>query len=269
MTALTSRPYDIRVIDFETSDLPEKGGKIIEIGTTDLQLILNEKAEKIGIIFPKDSTSFRCGLPEGVKIDNAAKATHGIWENELPGSWTKCHSTDLECLTQCEQATTRKYDYFIAHNSKFEEDMFKAYGVTPPPFICTMKVARRVWPRADKHTLPFLRYHGDLEKGKRDERCDPSHSAGPDTWLTSLLLHEFLFHFHLSLEEMHAFTLQPEFHAFCPIGKYKGREWRDVDSGYLNWILKTPDMEEGIKEAARLELNLRPYKSFPTRYEKW
>jgi exodeoxyribonuclease X len=253
-----NRPINIRVIDFETSDLPENGGKIIEIGYTDLNIDLDANG-KAYVSWPmSDHLSTRFGLPRGMYIDPAAKATHGIWEDDLP--LLPLDSLELLSFLQCEQGTTRQFDYLVAHNAEFERQMLAAYNFLPgarPPLICTMKVARRVWPRAEKHTLPFLRYYTNLERGKRDYRCDPAHAAGPDTWLTAMLFAEMFSNFHVGVEEMRAFTIQPEFHAFCPLGKYKGREWSEVDKGYLAWIIRAPDMEEGIKTAAKLELNSR------------
>jgi exodeoxyribonuclease X len=271
---MLSRPYDLRVIDFETSDLPEKSGRIIEIGWTDLRVHREESVTRIEYLHDRPRT-FRYSLPPGMKIDPAAKAIHGIWEEDLL-SWDVLDALTLSSYFQCEAGTTRQFDYLIAHNSKFEEAMIKLYNNDPiqlytiPPFICTMKVAKRVWPRADSHALPFLRYHADLEKGKRDHRCDPPHAAGPDTWLTSLLFSKMLSTFHVSIEEMRAFTVAPEFHAFCPLGKYKGKEWKEVDTGFLTWIAyKVPDMEEGLKEAAKLELSYRGGDTPSGRFNRW
>ncbi len=253
------RPLNLRVIDFETTDLPENGGRIIEIGYTDQTY----HHDPVSVQWKQTThVSQRFGIPPEVKIAPSAKAAHHIWEQELP-SWDILDQLTLSSFLQCEQGTSRQFDYLIAHNCEFEEKMFALYNYGPaqahdlPPFICTMKCAKRVWPRADQHTLSYLRYHAELEGASRDPRCDPPHAAGPDTWVTALLFHRMVTVHHLVPGEMRSYTLQPEFHAFCPLGKYKGKEWHQVDTGYLNWILRTPDMEEGIKSAARIELNSR------------
>ena len=268
VTPMTTRPINIRVIDFETSDLPAKNGKIIEIGWTDIDIIFTEEDEE-GKGQPPyvqfrstGSSSQRFGLPPYERISPHAKAVNGIWENELP--YNVLTTSELFSFLQCEASTTRQFDYLVAHNSSFEEEMFSLYGIGKPdgiypipPFICTMKAAKRLFPEAGGYSLQYLRHVLALENNFRDPRCDPPHAAGPDTWLTAKLF----IHMHdglgMSTPILHSCTTSLQHHPVCPIGKYKGQAWNSVETSYLQWIINTSKMDESVKNAARLELNCR------------
>lgn len=43
----------------------------------------------------------------------------------------------------------------------------------------------------------------------------------------------------------------------CPIGKFKGKPWSEVDYGFLTWMLKQADMDGNLKWNAQQEINRR------------
>jgi hypothetical protein len=55
--------------------------------------------------------------------------------------------------------------------------------------------------------------------------------------------------------EMIAITKQPRLLPTCPIGKFKGKPWSQVDAGFLGWMLRQPTMEEDLKWNARREID--------------
>ncbi|EKY30608.1 hypothetical protein HMPREF0185_00187 [Brevundimonas diminuta 470-4] len=62
---------------------------------------------------------------------------------------------------------------------------------------------------------------------------------------------------HATLEEMAAWTLEPRLLPKCPIGKFRGAAWSDVEAGFLTWMLAQASMEEDLKWNARRELERR------------
>ncbi|MNR42339.1 hypothetical protein D3C85_1608450 [compost metagenome] len=56
---------------------------------------------------------------------------------------------------------------------------------------------------------------------------------------------------------MVAWTKEPRLLPKCPIGKFRGQPWADVEAGFLNWMLGQPTMEEDLKWNARRELERR------------
>jgi DNA polymerase III epsilon subunit-like protein len=60
----------------------------------------------------------------------------------------------------------------IAHNVAFDRRMLQPYFPITDE-LCTLRLARRIWPKAENHKLPTLMYLLNLERGK-------SHSAHGD-----------------------------------------------------------------------------------------
>lgn len=248
----------LRVIDFETSDLPEKSGVVIEAAYTDIIL---HRDGMIELIFP---VSRLYSPPIGTVIDPAARAAHHLTDAELLGK-PYFSQTHVQDLLRWRDADGDVYivDYLVAHNAEFEREMLGSYiGTSPielPPFICTMKCARRIWPNAEQFGLQYLYYYTDPERGKQvDPQTRPMHRAGPDTYVTSQLLVSMLKTHQLDPYELAAFTKAPTYYHLCPIGKYKGKPWYEVDIGFLNWMCyKAQDMEPDMKAAAKNELQLR------------
>jgi hypothetical protein len=50
---------------------------------------------------------------------------------------------------------------------------------------------------------------------------------------------------------MIAWTKEPKLLPTCPIGKFRGKPWPEVEAGFLGWMLRQPDMEEDLKWNAR------------------
>ncbi len=248
-----ARPFDVRIVDFETSDFPANGGVIIETGWTDLQIHQTDIVAE-----PVHYYSRYHGLPSDVEIAIGALMTHHIRYERIQ-HLPRFDVLDAAGLLQCEASTTRHFDFLVAHNAKFEMDMLARYltpGGPRPPFICTMKCARIIYPDMKSHALQYLRYSLDLEDGTTDERCMPPHAAGPDTWLTYLLLKRMLSDGH-SILKLAGMSAEPSFIPRCPVGKYKGKRWAEIETPYLVWIVNSSAMGEDVKAAANNELFLR------------
>lgn len=254
-----TRPITIRVLDFETTDFPERGGLIIEAGWTDLTLSPGDNFLNWEM---NTHSSQRFGMTPETRMSSAARAEHHISPAEIAGL-PLFDTLDAVSLLQCEPSTTRQFDYLVAHNHIFEKKLLTRHlspSGTPMDgkWICTMKVARRVYPSASKYSLQYLRYHANLERGLPDARCMPPHASGPDTWLTAMLLAEMFSNYHISLSEMEEYTSGLTYFHTCPMGKYKGKPWKDVDNGYLNWMLTSAkDLDPDLRAFVDNELKLR------------
>jgi exodeoxyribonuclease X len=107
---------------------------------------------------------------------------------------------------------------------------------------------------APGHSNEVLRYHLGLRTGTRDEQRP--HSALHDAMVTAAILAELLKV--ESADNMLAWTKEPALLPTCPLGKWRGSKWEDVDTGFLDWIIyKATDMREDIKFCARKEIDRR------------
>lgn len=57
--------------------------------------------------------------------------------------------------------------------------------------------------------------------------------------------------------EMCAWTKEPRLLPRCPLGKFRGKPWAEVETGFLNWMLAQPSMEEDLKWNAQREMTTR------------
>lgn len=223
----------IRVIDFETTGFKPPEAEVCEVGWTTLDL--ESRAIEASVSF---FCSVRAMPPE-------ARAVHHI-------STSDCK--DMAPFDR-EGILTDGIAAYAAHNAEFELQFF-----TPNvPMICTYKAALRVWPDAPGHSNGCLRYWLE-DNGKiaalDDADTQPAHRAGPDSYVTAHIL-TALFNEGITGRDMVAWTKEPALLPRCPLGKFRGKSWPEVDAGFLGWMLRQADMDEGLKWNAQREIARR------------
>lgn len=229
----------ISVVDVETTGFAPPA-EVIEIGRTG---VWSDARMAIGMT---ESTVFRPvnGNPA------EARAIHHLGPKDFAGA-PVCGPEDFRSAMINAQ-------YACAHNADMERQWFTSEIIGDIPWICTQKAALRIWPEAPKHTNSVLRYWLEDQGLIPDLRdaAQPAHRAGPDTLVTAHILVALLQH--ATLDQMVQWTLEPRVLPRCPIGKeWKGKPWREVDDGFLNWMLRQPDMESEYRWNAQHELNRR------------
>lgn len=223
----------IRAIDFETTGM-EPPAEVCEVGVCDL--FLEEK--RIG-----DPRSWLCGVKE---MPPEVRAVHHISLAECAGR----DAFDADQLAVVPGVVAA----VAAHNVAFEGKFF----ASAVPIICTYKAALRVWPNAPAHNNGTLRYwlqdQGLISPDR--EKTQPAHRAGPDAYVTAHVLLA-LFNAGITGREMVAWTKEPPLLPTCPIGKFRGKPWSEVEGGFLGWMLRQETMEEDLKWNARREIDRR------------
>lgn len=229
----------IRIFDFETTGMePEQGAQVCEQGWCDL---VNE-----GAGWTVDASGSRLCRVDSMPPE--VRAVHHI-------SLAECapyEPFNAGALWSASQAAGVMIA--VAHNLDFEA---KFWGTPPIPLLCTYKAALRAWPKAPGHSNGVLRYWLQ-EQGKIApiaERCHPAHRAEPDAYVTAWLLLALLQT--ETAADMVRWTKEPRLLPTCPIGKFRGKPWPEVEGGFLSWMLNQPTMEEDLKWNARRELERR------------
>lgn len=221
----------IRIIDFETTGT-EPPAEVCEVGICDL--FLEEK--RVG-----PALSWLCGVQQ---MPPEVRAIHHIAMDDCAG------------MAPFDQSRifAEPADAIAAHNSGFETKFF----APALPMICTYKAALRVWPNAPSHSNGALRYWlEDQGLVTLDHvNTQPAHRAGPDAYVTAHLLLA-LFNTGATGREMVMWTKEPPLLPTCPIGKFRGKPWPEVEGGFLGWMLRQPDMDEGLKWNAAREIERR------------
>lgn len=222
----------IRVVDFETNGT-EPPARPCEVGICDLYL----EDRMVG-----EPKSWLCSVEN---MPPEVRAVHHI-------SLADCQSYD-----SFRDDMVIGYDHpdaLAAHNSEFETKFF----APAKPMICTYKAALRVWPHAPSHSNGALRYWLE-DQGKiapLHALTQPAHRAGPDAYVTAHILLA-LFDAGATGRDMIAWTKEPRLLPTCPIGKFRGKPWAEVEAGFLGWMLRQDGMEEDLKWNARREIARR------------
>jgi exodeoxyribonuclease X len=208
----------IRVTDTETTGLVDP--ELCQIGWTDVRL-----------------------YPQGWQIDSGP---HQHFVNPgrpvTPGARAAHHITDEELATGIPPATAREMiehgaDYLACHNAAFDIPVLKSRK----PVICTMKVAKNLWPDIESYSNQCIRYTRGLCLSREDRaKAMPPHRAGPDSWVTA----------HILLDELRLMTPgqmvyasdQPVLQLKCMLKKHRGVPWSQVPLDYLDFILNKSDM---------------------------
>lgn len=238
-----------RIVDAETTAIKVGVEGVCELGWTDL---LFEPESKICHIGQPGSILYRPAHP----IPPEAMAIHHITDEDV-ADCTGCSETDLRALV----GSSSTWDdvgppaFIASHNWSMEAQFFTSEILGNARPICTMKVARRVWPEAPGYGNQVLRYWRKLPVDR--VLASPPHRAPADTHVTAHLLAVQLQEARVS--HMVHWTQEPQYYATCPLFKYKGRAWPDVPADYLEWMTgpKAKDLDPDLIETAKNEMRRR------------
>lgn len=154
----------------------------------------------------------------------------------------------------------------VAHNAKFDVGVLENHDVKTPAYICTLKLARHLYPELEAHNLQFLRYALGL---KFSTQIDP-HDALSDVIVLERLFYLLLAEL-INKEPLHGkdaeddleitkkrmieITQAPSLLHKCLFGKYVGTLWRDVPREYLEWIVYKSSFDDAdVLHTARFYL---------------
>ena len=227
----------LRVVDFETTGMAPPA-EVCEVGICDLTQLADGSWE-VG-----EPDSWLCGV---AAIPPEVRAVHHITMDDVNGAapFNRKRLFDGSPVPSA----------LIAHNMAFEAQFIGEHGL---PAVCTYKAALRIWPDAPSHSNGVLRYWLEdqgLITGLDPKLAQPSHRAGPDAYVTAHIMRALLGL--ASSRELVAWAKEPAALPRCPIGKFRGKPWAEVESGFLTWMLGQASMEDDLKWNARRELARR------------
>ncbi|MFW1743260.1 3'-5' exonuclease [Acinetobacter johnsonii] len=217
------------ILDTETHDL---NGYPIEIAYAPCSFEQGVLVINHGEVFDE---YFSC--PEPIAL--GALATHHILETDI----AEKPSFDTFKMPQGVQ-------YLIGHNIDYD---ITAIQKCQPDFtvkgICTLALCRMVWPELP-HTLSAMYYHvmDDLELARKHLRH--AHNAKADIYFTGVILKTLVEQ--LGIKDMNSLFIMSEtarIPKYITFGKHKGTAIKDLDSGYVSWLLKQPDLDPYLRKA--------------------
>ena len=215
------------IIDTETTHAEVEQAEVIELACYELM--------RLGL-FNAIATINQHYKPHN-SVSWGALATHHI----LPGDLDDCSPSSTAALPA-------DASHIIGHNVDFD---WRVLGSPPVKRICTLAMARSVWPELDSHKLGALVYFIMGPVANTKAYLLGAHSAGADVFYCNTVLNAILD----TRPDIQTVDELWEFSEFCRIptimsfGKYKGRPVAEVDRGWITWYRKQQDKDPYLLEA--------------------
>jgi exodeoxyribonuclease X len=176
----------------------------------------------------------------GKPISLGALATHHILDEEL-----------VDCPPSSSFALPVDTEYMIGHNVDFD---WLAIGCPDVKRICTLALARKLWPDLDSHNQSALLYF--LKRQSAKELLKNAHSALADVGICAVILQHAIEQIGVkTIEDLWTQSELARVPGVMPFGKYKGLPISDVPGDYKRWLLGKGDVDPYLRAA--LEVNVR------------
>lgn len=217
------------IFDTETHKLH---GDIIEAGALDFTFEDGEL--KIG--YEHDLGRFK----PSESISLGAMAVHHIFDEDLQ---------DCQPYTDFKIPQKLNTRYLIGHNIDYDVQAmnragfdFNAQLFDPFQSICTLAMARRLWPQLESHSLTALAYHVSENKKQTRIYLKEAHSAINDCYTTFEILKAIVKTAGLKdMEDLSAFAYNSRTPTHIFNGEYKGYAISDLPDQILEDLIEKSD----------------------------
>lgn len=216
--------------DTETTGLEEDAG-VCEIAWIEIDEDLNVVDRVHSLIDPQRP------------ISPSASGVHGITNSMVHDA-----PTMAEFFEHFQPSIPRSPVGLIAHNLNFDVRFFKPHFGSLDFSLCTLRLARHIWPDAENHKLQTLRYY------LADEGLDggDAHSALGDVETCLSVLRVVRDRFDLSLTDMAELSRKPIVVVKMPFGKHRGLKLDELPSGYVDWLLNKAEIDDDLRYSLEL-----------------
>lgn len=134
---------------------------------------------------------------------------------------------------------------YVAHNAAFDRPKLPQINA---PWICTLKLARKLFPELESHSNQYLRYHFMLDVDVPENLH--AHRALYDCYVTAALLIRLNRDVKMTIAQMREITALPSLLHTMRFGKHKGKTFEEIaatDQGWIRWALANMDADEDLK----------------------
>jgi DNA polymerase III epsilon subunit-like protein len=207
------------VLDLETTGFSARDDRVVEVAGAYVSLDHGITRHLGRLVNPQRA------------IPADATAIHGLRDEDVADAGTLDSALDA--------LKGHPFDVWAAHNAAFDFGFVPAGDI---PLICTMVLARRLWPELPEHKNQSLRAHWHLEVPEAEGL--PAHRAEPDALVTAALLRlelKVVRERYPGLESIGQFLdwmNTPVLIPLCVVGrKHRGKPWSEVPKRDLQWYL--------------------------------
>ena len=180
------------------------------------------------------------------KISFAAMAVHHILEADIvdqPNFGTFTLPTETV--------------YIIGHNIDYDIRAIQTCGVDTQHIkaICTLALARLVWPDAEAHNISALIYM--ISKGSEEARemLKGAHRADADIILTANILMHIVHKLNIqTIAALFEASEDARIPRSINFGKHRGTAIVDLPSDYVQWLMRQEDLDPYLRKALQLRI---------------
>ena len=179
-------------------------------------------------------------------ISYAAMAVHHILESDIENQ-PLYTSFKLPLSTQ----------YIIGHNIDYDINAIARCGVDVSHIkaICTLALARKVWPDSEAHNISALIYQISKGSPKARELLKGAHRADADIILTANILMHIVHYLDIStIEELYSASEEARIPKTINFGKHRGTAISELPRDYIQWLLRQDDLDSYLKKALETSL---------------
>ncbi|MBF7687441.1 putative quorum-sensing-regulated virulence factor [Acinetobacter rathckeae] len=177
----------------------------------------------------------------GEPISFASMAVHHILESDIAD---QPHYTTFSLPSSVE--------YIIGHNIDYDIQAIARCGVDTSKLkpICTLALARQVWPDAEAHNISALIYQISQGSLRARELLKGAHRADADIILTAnILMHIIALTGVQNMQELYLASEEARIPKKLAFGKHKGTLIQDLPVDYVQWLLKQNELDPYLKQA--------------------
>lgn len=173
----------------------------------------------------------------GMPIHYAASAVNGITDAMVADSPT------LEgFLAACGDPLMGEDVVLICHNAAFDYRFLKPHMSDGAQTLCTLKVARALYPEAANHKQSTIAAMLGIQVAR-----EKAHSADGDLDVLLQMLRCMCRDAETDLAGLMEIQSRPRQIKTMPFGKHKGVALKDMPKTYVTWLLGTANIDEDLK----------------------
>lgn len=167
-----------------------------------------------------------------------ALATHHILDIEL-----------RDCPPPSEFSLPEDVNYLVGHNVDYD---WAVIGKPRVRLICTLALARSLFPTLDSHSLGALAYY--LLGAEARPLLKDAHTAAADVEVTRHVLRHLVGYLRAqgmpaTWEALYEASEQARVPKVIAFGKHKGTAITELPGDYVGWLLRQPDLDPYLKQA--------------------
>lgn len=178
---------------------------------------------------------FSC--PDPISLD--AMAVHNILPDDIE------HKPLYSTFNVPDDVT-----HIIGHNIDYDiHALQKCQPSLNVKGICTLALARMVWPELPSHKLGVLYYHVMNNWQEARKHLRNAHTAKADIYFTGVVLRAILEK--TAVKDMNSLWLlseQARIPKIIPFGKHRGTAIKDLPADYVSWLLKQPEVDPYLRK---------------------